>query len=726
MSIDLQSYVVGLGAAVRARSEAFTIPLQSGLLATVSAYGLLAPVVFSKTSGSANLTINPSTGAITAAAALSSAETQTISGKATGNDGVVLPFTVNLTGQVVIPTGFSNSTQYYVGSTGLRWPNRASALTGLTPYLASYYANYVIRKSPPWVVPAGSSMLVALPSIYVQEQNANINEGLLSSDVTVTHLYINYVDALGVTRNVSCTLSNSGLLAATGAGGGIIATSSALPGDISPNTDICYGIQLSFAAGASFTASISGNIMTVTGTTTGTIVAGHLATCSGITSDLTAAGKDSGITGTVIQPYGTGGTTGTGGAGTYYVATSQTQSSKAFTSGAMLIGGPAAIKNSAEGNGTASSGGRTSTTSMASYLATKASLVQSGTIGNGSVGGFMYAPAFACFKGADGRPVILNDGDSISYGKGMDSSISPNGVMGIIEAMGFDTSSSTYRVPILNTGVAASSPQYTYSGDATYNASIAQYRRALIDQVTAINAAASAEKPWPYTHYICEHGTNALGSPYNTLATFTTMMQARWTWLKSWHNAPIIQTTMLQKGPSSDMFQTLANQTIQPIDQTTGVRFAWNDSLLSASPPAGSEFAINTYTPLGWDTTTNRDKIRKAPGAWVTDATDAGSGSTLVLASGAAVAPAVGMSIAIGGQARLIDSVAGTGPWTVTTTVGSSSGTYGARTAGTAVYQIYTADGRPSTTGLHWSAPAVALVAPCMATLKAQLGNWSG
>lgn len=620
---------------------------------------------------------------------------------------------------IIRPYSPSNANQYYAGSIGLRLLNRASILTGTSPSTKTRYANYIQRRSAPWTTPASTQLILALPNFYVIEQNANTNVAQIAQDVTITDCWIQYVDANSITRNVSCTFSNGGVLSASGGAGGILATTQSLPAAIPPWSPLKIGIGTTLPAGAT------------------------------------------------------------------------------------LIAGPAALTGSSE------AGRMHDTTSFTTQLSTGAALTGLAGSTSGSIGGFLYAP-FAIFcMGADGRPILLNDGNSISYGKGMDSSISPDGIMGIIEAMCADTSNGTYRVPCINTGIASSAPQYTFSGDAAYNPNILDAVRNLIDQVTAVNSALGAAKPWPYTDYVCEHGTNSNGTPYQTLSTFRTMMQARWAWLTSWHPGKVIQTTMLQKATSTDMFQTTANQSVQNVDQAAGNRFNWNDALTAPTPPAGCDYAVNTYSVLGVDGGANRDKIAKAPNSWTTHSTDTGSGSTMALSG--AVAPAIGMAIAINGTptaltqftitnttsgtntvttsanfttlgivagqtftpattiggltagttytilsvtnsganstftvsntlstasgsslatlnaaARLISTVTGTGPWTVTTITGSSSGTFPNRATGALVCQIYTADGQPALSGLHWSAPAVALVAPLLATWKRACGSWTG
>jgi hypothetical protein len=72
-----------------------------------------------------------------------------------------------------------------------------------------------------------------------------------------------------------------------------------------------------------FTGSISGTTLTVTNVSAGTVVPG---------TALYAAGGGTPSANTIISPYGTGGTTGTGGTGTYQVSISQTLASTALKS----------------------------------------------------------------------------------------------------------------------------------------------------------------------------------------------------------------------------------------------------------------------------------------------------------------------------------------------------------------------------------------------------------
>lgn len=524
---------------------------------------------------------------------------------------------------------YSQPDKYFAGSIGLRWPNKSMTLTGTSGSTRTKYANYIVRKSAPWDVPAGSSVVMALPAIYVLEDPESSNpETRIASDVTVTDCYLQYTDDGGTVRNVACTMSNGGVLSAAGSNGGILATTLALPADIPAWSDIKIGIGLSLTAGSLMIACYDARI------------------------------------------------------------------------------------------GTDEGGRSHDTTGFTAQLATGASLSGNSGSTSSAIGGFLYGPAAIFYKGADGRPVFFADGDSIGYGKGTPGSVAVDGIAGIIELM-CANDVGTYRIPVINTCIAASRPQYTHPDDEDYNPTIAQYARELVDQVTVLNGGVA-----PFSHFTCEHGNNSVGNPYNTLFTFTPMMQSRWAFLQAWHDKPIIQATMIQRTTSTDMFQSSTGQAPSANDQTSGVRFQWNDSILGESPPEGFDYAVNTYAALAFDTGSNRDKFKVAPFSTTIAAGDAGSGSTLVLTH----APTPGMCLALAGQARIVEAVTGAGPYSCTTTAGASSGVYGSRTAGDAVYQIYTSDGQPALTGLHLSQPANQLVAPQMDALKAILrgapGGW--
>ena len=129
--MDIVSLAVGLPP--RAKTQSVTVSLVTGVVAKVSSYSLLAPVVFTKQGGSSNLTVNSTTGNISAAVALTAGQSQTISGIATGADNFVIPWSYTLVGKNEVP---------------------ASSITGTPP-------TAIIGQAYDWsftVTPAGSAV----------------------------------------------------------------------------------------------------------------------------------------------------------------------------------------------------------------------------------------------------------------------------------------------------------------------------------------------------------------------------------------------------------------------------------------------------------------------------------------------------------------------------------------------------------------------------------------
>lgn len=123
----------GSGGALRAKTINSKVPLVSGLLTTVSSFGLLAPVTFARTGGNANLTL-ASNGQISATAALTAGATQSITGTATGADGVVLPFTANLTGAVSVPAAPTVTLTPGNGQVSIAYSPNATGGAAITAY----------------------------------------------------------------------------------------------------------------------------------------------------------------------------------------------------------------------------------------------------------------------------------------------------------------------------------------------------------------------------------------------------------------------------------------------------------------------------------------------------------------------------------------------------------------------------------------------------------------
>lgn len=359
-------------------------------------------------------------------------------------------------------------------------------------------------------------------------------------------------------------------------------------------------------------------------------------------------------------------------------------------------------------------------TSFATVVTTNASLGTIGTSTTASFGGTLYGPALWTAYGADGRPIMHNDGDSISYGKGTPYAVAPNGVMGIVE-VGMARRTGTYAIPVVNTAVAASGPRYTDPSDGNYNPNIAQGRRRLIDQITTLNGGVA-----PFTHHICEHGTNSLKP---LAADHVSMMKSRHAWLKAWHNLPLVQTTMIPCTVTTDACQTLVNQTPYTYSATNESRWLANDKLMADRWDGSADFVVNTTVGLSYDQTTpNRDKWKIAPFTATLTRAIAASAAVLYLNA----PPALGTALNIGGQTRVVTSVAdqGGGEWMVNVTVGSSSGSYPASSIGQLVTELYCSDGQPNLVNmLHITKIANDNIAPqydgLKATLKAAVnGNW--
>lgn len=127
--------------APRARTIPATVPLSAGTIYTVDTFGLQTPITYAKTGGNSNLTVGASTGAIAAATALTTGETQSITGTATGADACVVPFTANLTGQTAAPTAPGKPTlgAAVAGDGTLTFP-WVDGSTGGSPITKRYYS----------------------------------------------------------------------------------------------------------------------------------------------------------------------------------------------------------------------------------------------------------------------------------------------------------------------------------------------------------------------------------------------------------------------------------------------------------------------------------------------------------------------------------------------------------------------------------------------------------
>lgn len=336
------------------------------------------------------------------------------------------------------------------------------------------------------------------------------------------------------------------------------------------------------------------------------------------------------------------------------------------------------------------------TVSFASTIASNAALTANSGASTTNLSGFYMLPSLIAATGSDGRPVLFNEGDSINFGKATPEAIAPARVAGIID-VAMARSVNGYQIPTMNVSIAGSGFDTTDPVRPEYNPNIRNMTRALVDQVTTMNAGTP-----PFSHFASNHGTNSIKT---TGALQVALVKTRIAWLKAWYDKPVIWTTMVQKATSSDGFRTLANQSVGSADVSTATRFTFNDALLANKLDGTVAYAVNTYSALAYDQSTNRDKFAIAPFTATLTRDIAASASTIYLNA----APSVGANLVmdpLGGsaQARIVTSVTAVTPdveYQVVTAVGSSNGLYPARTAGTTVGEIYTGDGQPATLGLH-------------------------
>lgn len=158
--------------------------------------------------------------------------------------------------------------------------------------------------------------------IYMQ---SNFNNSIDFVKASVWKLYKSILSGVNPIIVANFNVADSGdstiddvLLNVSNGGAGVVWNSSSGLHFINSKingTNIGSGFQLALAVGANFTGSISGSTLTVTGSVTG----------AQLTTGMTVLG--SGVTPAFITAFGTG----TGGAGTYILSSSQTVGSEAMT-----------------------------------------------------------------------------------------------------------------------------------------------------------------------------------------------------------------------------------------------------------------------------------------------------------------------------------------------------------------------------------------------------------
>ena len=173
---------------------------------------------------------------------------------------------------------------------------------------------------------------------------------------------------------------------------------------------------------------------------------------------------------------------------------------------------------------------------------------------NGSFTGLMK-PFCIVGQATTTRTSILAIGDSIGWGKNgyisgdtTSSVLTPRGDWGYI-SIGMDDKTSSKRIPCLNTCIAGSAP-----------ASLAQDLR----RWRTMDAIKLLVGNYPFDEILCQHGTNAGATVVTDLVSLYTYLAGRFT------GKSISQVELLPRPSSTDMYQTLANQTCATQDAYPG------------------------------------------------------------------------------------------------------------------------------------------------------------
>lgn len=204
----------------------------------------------------------------------------------------------------------------------------------------------------------------------------------------------------------------------------------------------------------------------------------------------------------------------------------------------------------------------------------------------GRLGGTLYSASFIASKGNDGRPVVLGLGDSIEYGKnetGANFAIGAGG--GAFARAMVDTSTS-----LMFLGANMCVPGTGPADIAVNGRSKTSRKWDLLKKVTDLNGGKA-----PFTDVFCNHGTNSLGTPYNTTIAFVQMIKDYVAVVRAeWPGIKVTYETMKPKATTTDGYQTVANQTAVSIDTDGNVRWNFNDKLLADKLDGAVDYAVNT------------------------------------------------------------------------------------------------------------------------------------
>lgn len=207
------------GGSARAKTFAANVPLASGLLTSVSTFGLLTPVTYQKMGGSTNLTL-ASNGQISAAVALGAGATQSLTGTATGADGVVFPFTANLTGTVLLN---ALTLSVATATTGNVWSATINGRTAGSTITATSSDGTVLNVSGSTV--SGTFTSAGSPVVTLTETLASASNSGRQSTANLTVTLSPTLGALGLSAtSFTIGTATSGTITGATAGSAISAT----------------------------------------------------------------------------------------------------------------------------------------------------------------------------------------------------------------------------------------------------------------------------------------------------------------------------------------------------------------------------------------------------------------------------------------------------------------------------------------------------------------------
>lgn len=362
---------------------------------------------------------------------------------------------------------------------------------------------------------------------------------------------------------------------------------------------------------------------------------------------------------------------------------------------------------------------------------------------SGTIGGYLYAPIGIAGMGLDGRDVLLEFGDSLVFGAGMNDAISAYGIKGLPDHIA-RRQAGQYMRPAMNLAQSSSYGQNLDPGNsASYAPSALAMRLRVVEQVRALNADGTL----PFTLVCMNWWNNDEGSPYiDSLTNAAALIKAEHDYIRGLYpGVPHVRIGPMPKAGTQTGYLTAEEQSVLTVAQyapgyannSTGVRFALRDAMIATRCGGAFEYFLDPIPYLAWDQGANRDKWANGGKQGVIVAADSGSGATFIANTRFDLGEAVFIPDATNGTAgrtRTVSSVTDNGDGTYThVTVqsdGTLSGSYPSRTAGRAVIRVLPGDGNPvgavSGRGVHPSQYACQLAAPMGDAFKARRAAEAG